>query len=130
MSEPASVAGISLPKSTVIVPAALALPVEVTSPGRPLSTFALASPSSSTVTSAALRIWGAESATRVIVAVATSLSQSPSEMRYWKLTERLSCAPGVERSEEHTSELQSLMRISYAGFCLQKKAQNAKITER
>src|SRR3546814_10749932 len=26
-----------------------------------------------------------------------------------------------ERSEEHTSELQSLMRISYAVFCLQKK---------
>src|SRR3546814_1380730 len=25
------------------------------------------------------------------------------------------------RSEEHTSELQSLMRISYAGFCLNKK---------
>src|SRR3546814_4380698 len=27
----------------------------------------------------------------------------------------------VSRSEEHTSELQSLMRISYAGFCLKKK---------
>src|SRR3546814_6514104 len=27
----------------------------------------------------------------------------------------------AERSEEHTSELQSLMRISYAVFCLQKK---------
>src|SRR3546814_10704974 len=27
----------------------------------------------------------------------------------------------VERSEEHTSELQSLMRISYAVFCLQNK---------
>src|SRR3546814_4364776 len=27
----------------------------------------------------------------------------------------------VARSEEHTSELQSLMRISYAGFCLKKK---------
>src|SRR3546814_2278783 len=27
----------------------------------------------------------------------------------------------LERSEEHTSELQSLMRISYAVFCLQKK---------
>src|SRR3546814_4750733 len=27
----------------------------------------------------------------------------------------------VQRSEEHTSELQSLMRISYAGFCLKKK---------
>src|SRR3546814_1064435 len=28
---------------------------------------------------------------------------------------------GVPRSEEHTSELQSLMRISYAVFCLKKK---------
>src|SRR3546814_1862470 len=28
------------------------------------------------------------------------------------------------RSEEHTSELQSLMRISYAVFCLQKKNHN------
>src|SRR3546814_2583639 len=35
------------------------------------------------------------------------------------------------RSEEHTSELQSLMRISYAVFCLKKKKKNtnqAKIT--
>src|SRR3546814_6046474 len=30
---------------------------------------------------------------------------------------------GVPRSEEHTSELQSLMRISYAVFCLKKKTQ-------
>src|SRR3546814_2103579 len=30
-------------------------------------------------------------------------------------------APRQERSEEHTSELQSLMRISYAVFCLKKK---------
>src|SRR3546814_6225986 len=29
--------------------------------------------------------------------------------------------PNVPRSEEHTSELQSLMRISYAVFCLKKK---------
>src|SRR3546814_4489216 len=29
-----------------------------------------------------------------------------------------------ERSEEHTSELQSLMRISYAVFCLKKKTPN------
>src|SRR3546814_5495374 len=28
---------------------------------------------------------------------------------------------GIKRSEEHTSELQSLMRISYAVFCLKKK---------
>src|SRR3546814_4780013 len=30
-------------------------------------------------------------------------------------------AKGLQRSEEHTSELQSLMRISYAVFCLKKK---------
>src|SRR3546814_5184717 len=29
--------------------------------------------------------------------------------------------PSLPRSEEHTSELQSLMRISYAVFCLKKK---------
>src|SRR3546814_7252772 len=29
--------------------------------------------------------------------------------------------PALDRSEEHTSELQSLMRISYAVFCLKKK---------
>src|SRR3546814_6480444 len=32
--------------------------------------------------------------------------------------------PRIERSEEHTSELQSLMRISYAVFCLKKKKKN------
>src|SRR3546814_5190057 len=31
------------------------------------------------------------------------------------------CSIGTSRSEEHTSELQSLMRISYAVFCLKKK---------
>src|SRR3546814_7695386 len=35
---------------------------------------------------------------------------------------------GGERSEEHTSELQSLMRISYAVFCLKKKNSNIKHT--
>src|SRR3546814_3406016 len=40
---------------------------------------------------------------------------------------RQALAPGIDiavelrRSEEHTSELQSLMRISYAVFCLKKK---------
>src|SRR3546814_8884907 len=46
------------------------------------------------------------------------------------------CSPGPvkyalsrvrpDRSEEHTSELQSLMRISYAVFCLKKKKTNNK----
>src|SRR3546814_6531328 len=31
------------------------------------------------------------------------------------------CPGSIMRSEEHTSELQSLMRISYAVFCLKKK---------
>src|SRR3546814_4776660 len=35
---------------------------------------------------------------------------------------------GKTRSEEHTSELQSLMRISYAVFCLKKKHHNIKHT--
>src|SRR3546814_6598930 len=34
---------------------------------------------------------------------------------------RISAGGGRRRSEEHTSELQSLMRISYAVFCLKKK---------
>src|SRR3546814_8582320 len=39
-----------------------------------------------------------------------------------RLAEACRGEPGtVPRSEEHTSELQSLMRISYAVFCLKKK---------
>src|SRR3546814_8181145 len=38
--------------------------------------------------------------------------------------ERLVAASKGFRSEEHTSELQSLMRISYAVFCLKKKTKN------
>src|SRR3546814_1287051 len=34
---------------------------------------------------------------------------------------------GTRRSEEHTSELQSLMRISYAVFCLKKKKKKNKL---
>src|SRR3546814_1265918 len=46
--------------------------------------------------------------------------------------DRLQSAPGADqntseiRSEEHTSELQSLMRISYAVFCLKKKKKKTK----
>src|SRR3546814_7816545 len=41
-------------------------------------------------------------------------------------TSRKSTSTDIRRSEEHTSELQSLMRISYAVFCLKKK-KNKKI---
>src|SRR3546814_1817121 len=42
-------------------------------------------------------------------------------MRKHRLAERLLTDVIGLRSEEHTSELQSLMRISYAVFCLKKK---------
>src|SRR3546814_4492397 len=51
-----------------------------------------------------------------------SPSQASSQARVLSMR---SIAPGVgaagRRSEEHTSELQSLMRLSYAVFCLKKK---------
>src|SRR3546814_10731011 len=43
-----------------------------------------------------------------------------------RLTEAAPLKASLRRSEEHTSELQSLMRISYAVFCLKKKTQNYK----
>src|SRR3546814_4254094 len=44
----------------------------------------------------------------------------PAALRYWRISHGQSLRSHV-RSEEHTSELQSLMRISYAVFCLKKK---------
>src|SRR3546814_2143557 len=41
---------------------------------------------------------------------------------FWEIT-------SLSRSEEHTSELQSLMRISYAVFCLKKKKINKQETQ-
>src|SRR3546814_2436804 len=51
-----------------------------------------------------------------VIAVAKS-PNSPIEKLTASRCERVS----AQRSEEHTSELQSLMRISYAVFCLNKK---------
>src|SRR3546814_4706431 len=55
--------------------------------------------------------------------------RAPGAQRVEKLiTERND--PGLwKRSEEHTSELQSLMRISYAVFCLKKKNKKNKQTK-
>src|SRR3546814_5396247 len=39
----------------------------------------------------------------------------------WRFSERRCAVTTMSRSEEHTSELQSLMRISYAVFCLKQK---------
>src|SRR3546814_9179897 len=67
---------------------------------------------------------------RRATAAGLALSRQPGKERQWRggrhrlLFPRLSGGddqPGGQRSEEHTSELQSLMRISYAVFCLKKK---------
>src|SRR3546814_7125275 len=44
--------------------------------------------------------------------------------RLYRIVFAIGVALAALRSEEHTSELQSLMRISYAVFCLKKKKQN------
>src|SRR3546814_2088576 len=54
---------------------------------------------------------------------------SPHEYRHHARTLFIaSGVPYAERSEEHTSELQSLMRISYAVFCLKKKTKQQRNT--
>src|SRR3546814_9706324 len=59
-----------------------------------------------------------------------AMARSPSEFPATKIGRRPMCRAmptglpslsSMKRSEEHTSELQSLMRISYAVFCLKKK---------
>src|SRR3546814_7550901 len=70
---------------------------------------------SAAITSTAVRV----AKTTVIFPLPTPLVLSLSKDH----TQRQPCDPstGSGRSEEHTSELQSLMRISYAVFCLKKK---------
>src|SRR3546814_6523414 len=63
-----------------------------------------------------IRLWAA---TRLTDASgASNLSGAPWMVYYARA---LGAKIGKGRSEEHTSELQSLMRISYAVFCLKKK---------
>src|SRR3546814_4247834 len=47
-----------------------------------------------------------------------------SRIDLWESRDQLVICDCAVRSEEHTSELQSLMRISYAVFCLKKKNNN------
>src|SRR3546814_4240563 len=49
--------------------------------------------------------------------------QATASLQHGRAPAPLPRAAPAPRSEEHTSELQSLMRISYAVFCLKKKKQ-------
>src|SRR3546814_7429712 len=52
------------------------------------------------------------------------VSEGGDSIAYWQEGDLAYALTGdASRSEEHTSELQSLMRISYAVFCLKKKTQ-------
>src|SRR3546814_1070931 len=48
--------------------------------------------------------------------------------RPWTCDRSSTAVSALGRSEEHTSELQSLMRISYAVFCLKKKTTNHRLS--
>src|SRR3546814_4409765 len=56
-------------------------------------------------------------------------SQQPAEPRNLPRSVRSHRERCIRRSEEHTSELQSLMRISYAVFCLKKKTTKSNHTK-
>src|SRR3546814_8783089 len=75
--------------------------------------------------------WGAAGARLLLGWTAGTVTRPPQVAAGWssQVARRahnpkvagLNPAPATNRSEEHTSELQSLMRISYAVFCLKKK---------
>src|SRR3546814_5159574 len=63
----------------------------------------------------------------------STAGRAPRQSRAKSTSSGSNCRPrsaaSARRSEEHTSELQSLMRISYAVFCLKKKKQILHETE-
>src|SRR3546814_3606728 len=69
----------------------------------------------------------AEAAGGIPFAILTERQLFPERASQPRRRRRAGREPEAIRSEEHTSELQSLMRISYAVFCLNKKTeQNTK----
>src|SRR3546814_9199670 len=87
--------------------------------------------SSDVCSSDLVRSWAAEWIAGLLVHEKVTITPEVKEV-VWSALGNLATAPAEERtitgqttsltrSEEHTSELQSLMRISYAVFCLKKK---------
>src|SRR3546814_1799285 len=59
-----------------------------------------------------------------LLAIKAEFSTSAKDTRRSEIEHNATELDTEDRSEEHTSELQSLMRISYAVFCLKKKTTN------
>src|SRR3546814_2469732 len=68
------------------------------------------------------------SSLRAICRITKMTAGSNSRQKKFTYTARRKHPPAPNRSEEHTSELQSLMRISDAVFCLKKKKYNKQQT--
>src|SRR3546814_6887798 len=75
---------------------------------------------------APLDIYGLDDALKGNVAVSQGIQKSLLDLFQQGVIARVGVALDT-RSEEHTSELQSLMRISYAVFCLKKKKTTTQI---
>src|SRR3546814_10187046 len=58
-----------------------------------------------------------------------SLRAAPRKASFPAVPQQATERSAMQRSEEHTSELQSLMRISYAVFCLKKKTKKKNKTQ-
>src|SRR3546814_9161111 len=69
---------------------------------------------------AIIRPWGV-STSKVMPLIATTDTRQPDRRLSVSSRSWVERPQRLSRSEEHTSELQSLMRISYAVFCLKKK---------
>src|SRR3546814_9085838 len=99
------------------------------------SLFRIATPISSDVLKAVFQVHGIDAADGSFGLVGKSVQQPAAFAQivqprtavheYIETDQRPVAIPGTprQRSEEHPSELQSLMRISYAVFCLKQKTQ-------
>src|SRR3546814_7062917 len=85
--------------------------LEATARAHGFAAFGIASADAAPETAARLNAWLAEGCHGGMIWMESRAGQRGSPQGLWP------------RSEEHTSELQSLMRISYAVFCLKKKKQ-------
>src|SRR3546814_12838410 len=82
------------------------------------------SPAAAFVTGATIRVDGGAPNARRVWGPLTPSDKSQPYDGFHRAAPPAILAAKDKRSEEHTSELQSLMRISYAVFCLKKKKKN------